>query len=93
MIKERKVPMRQCVGCREMKAKAELVRVVKPKEGEISLDFVGKLPGRGAYVCKEAACIEKARKAKALERAFSCAVSSEVYEELAKKLAEENDGK
>ncbi len=93
MIKERKVPMRQCVGCREMKAKAELVRVVKPKEGEISLDFVGKLPGRGAYVCKSAVCIEKARKAKALERAFSCPVSSEVYDGLAKKLAEENDGK
>lgn len=93
MIKQRKVPMRQCVGCREMKAKAELVRVVKPKEGEISLDFVGKLPGRGAYVCKATACIEKARKAKALERAFSCAVSSEVYDGLAKKLAEENNGK
>ncbi len=93
MIKERKVPMRQCVGCREMKAKAELVRVVKPKEGEISLDFVGKLPGRGAYVCKSTACIEKARKAKALERAFSCAVSSEVYDGLAERLAEENNGK
>lgn len=93
MIKERKVPMRQCVGCREMKAKAELVRVVKPKEGEISLDFTGKLPGRGAYVCKDAACIEKARKAKALERAFSYPVSSGVYDGLAKKLAEESDGK
>ncbi|MBQ2742055.1 MAG: YlxR family protein [Oscillospiraceae bacterium] len=93
MIKQKKVPMRQCVGCREMKAKAELVRVVKPKEGEISLDFAGKLPGRGAYVCKSAACIEKARKAKALERAFSCPVSAEVYDGLAKKLAEENDGK
>lgn len=85
--------MRQCVGCREMKAKAELVRVVKPKEGEISLDFVGKLPGRGAYVCKSVSCIEKARKAKAFERAFSCVVSSEVYQELAKKLTEENNGK
>lgn len=93
MIKERKVPMRQCVGCREMKAKAELARVVKPKEGEISLDFVGKLPGRGAYICKSTACIEKAKKAKALERALSCVVSSEVYDGLLKKLAEENDGK
>ncbi|MBQ8004274.1 MAG: YlxR family protein [Oscillospiraceae bacterium] len=92
-MKEKKIPMRQCVGCREMKAKAELVRVVKSKEGDISLDFVGKLPGRGAYVCKSTGCLEKAKKAKALERAFSCAVSSEVDEALANKLAEENDGK
>ncbi len=93
MIKEKKIPMRQCVGCREMKTKSELVRVVKPKEGEISLDFVGKLPGRGAYVCKSAVCLERAKKSRALERAFSCSVSSEVYDELSKKLAEENDGK
>lgn len=92
MIKERKIPMRQCVGCREMRPKNELIRAVKPKEGEISLDFTGKLPGRGAYLCKNCDCLSRAKKSRALERAFSCAISSEVYEELSKKLSEETNG-
>lgn len=92
MVKEKKIPMRQCVGCREMCPKKELIRAVKSKEGEISLDFVGKLPGRGAYICKSAQCLARARKSKALERAFSCNISPEVYATLEKKLAEETDG-
>ena len=63
---QKKIPMRQCVGCREMRPKRELVRVVKSPEGAITLDFKGKAPGRGAYVCPNADCLKKARKSKAL---------------------------
>lgn len=78
----KKIPMRQCVGCREMKEKRALIRVVKSPEGEISLDFRGKKPGRGAYLCPDPACLARARKSKALERAFSTALAGEVYEAL-----------
>ena len=70
MQKPRKIPQRQCLGCREMKNKKDLIRVVRSPEGEISLDFKGKKPGRGAYVCPDAGCLAKARKSRALERAF-----------------------
>ncbi len=79
---QKKIPMRQCLGCREMKPKKELIRVVKSPEGEISLDFRGKANGRGAYVCPNADCLKKAVKAKALERAFSCQIPQEVYDAL-----------
>lgn len=75
----KKIPMRQCVGCREMKPKRELTRVVRSPEGEISLDFKGKKPGRGAYVCPDPACLARARKSRALERAFEVAIPPEVY--------------
>lgn len=78
----KKIPMRQCVGCREMKEKRELIRVVKSPEGEISLDFKGKKPGRGAYLCPNSECLKRARKARALERAFETALPPEVYEAL-----------
>ena len=78
----KKIPMRQCVGCREMKEKRALIRVVKSPDGEISLDFRGKKPGRGAYLCPDPACLARARKSKALERAFSTALPGEVYEAL-----------
>ena len=78
----KKIPMRQCVGCREMKPKKELIRVVRAPEGAVSLDFRGKLPGRGAYVCPDPACLAKARKAKALERAFDTALPAQVHEAL-----------
>lgn len=78
----KKIPMRQCVGCREMKEKRELIRVVKSPEGEISLDFKGKKPGRGAYVCPDSDCLKRARKARALERAFETAMPAEVYDAL-----------
>lgn len=86
--------MRQCVGCREMKPKKELIRVVRSPEGEVSLDFKGKKPGRGAYVCPDPECLKKARKSKALERAFSAALPPEVYEALEgqMKTGEEQDG-
>ena len=77
-----KIPMRQCLGCREMKPKRELIRVVRSPEGEISLDFKGKAPGRGAYICPAPACLKQAIKAKALERAFSTQIPESVYEKL-----------
>ena len=79
---EKKIPMRQCLGCREMKPKKELIRVVGSPEGEISLDFKGKASGRGAYVCPDPRCLKKAIKARALERAFSAQIPQEIYERL-----------
>ena len=79
---QKKIPMRQCLGCREMKPKKELIRVVRSPEGEISLDFKGKKPGRGAYLCPCMDCMTKVKKARALERAFSAQVPAEVYETL-----------
>ena len=81
-MQQRKVPMRQCVGCREMKPKRELIRVVRSPEGEIALDFKGKANGRGAYVCPDAACLQKAIKGRALEKAFSMQIPAEIYEKL-----------
>ena len=72
--------MRQCLGCREMKPKPELIRVVRSPQGELPLDFRGKKPGRGAYVCPDADCLKKARKSRALERAFETAIPPEVYD-------------
>ena len=80
MQKPRKIPQRQCLGCREMKNKKDLIRAVRSPEGEISLDFKGKKPGRGAYVCPDADCLKKARKSRALERAFETAIPPEVYD-------------
>ena len=91
--KIKKIPQRQCLGCREMKDKKELIRVVRSPEGEISLDFKGKKPGRGAYVCPAEECLKKARKSRALERAFSAQIPVEVYEELERPMGEgDNDG-
>ena len=75
----KKIPMRQCVGCREMKPKKELIRVVRSPEGQVSLDFKGKLPGRGAYLCPDPACLARAKKSRALERAFSAQLPDEVW--------------
>ncbi len=81
-MQQKKIPMRQCVGCREMKPKKELIRVVKSPEGAISLDFRGKAPGRGAYLCPDAACLKRATKAKALNRAFETEIPQEIYDQL-----------
>ena len=78
----KKIPMRHCVGCREMTAKKELVRVVRSPEGEISLDFRGKAPGRGAYVCPQTECLKRAIKSKALERGLDCQIPQEIYDQL-----------
>ena len=86
---ERKIPLRKCVGCGEMKDKRTLVRIVRNKEGEISLDFVGKKPGRGAYICRSVECLNKAEKAKRLERAFSTRIEPEIYAALREAIADE----
>lgn len=83
----RRVPMRKCTGCNEMKPKKELVRVVRSPEGEVSLDLTGKKPGRGAYVCRDAACLAKARKAKRFERAFECTIPDAVYDAMEEALS------
>jgi uncharacterized protein len=97
-MKQRKIPLRQCSGCGEMKPKKELVRVVRAPEktdengnasgGEISLDLTGKKPGRGAYVCHNLECLKKARKARKFERAFSCKIPDEVYDTMEAEIAE-----
>ena len=87
MQKPKKIPQRQCLGCREMKEKRALIRVVRSPEGEVSLDFRGKKPGRGAYVCPNAECLKKARKSRAIERAFSVAIPPEVYDALEQEMA------
>lgn len=86
-VTPRKIPMRMCVGCGEMKPKKTLVRVVKDKEGNVSMDLTGKKAGRGAYVCPDSNCLEKAQKSNRLERAFSQRISDEVYEILKKEIA------
>ncbi len=80
--------MRQCVGCREMKPKRELIRVVRSPEGEVSLDFRGKMPGRGAYVCPNPACLARAKKTRALERAFGAPLPDEIFAALAEQMKE-----
>ena len=89
MQKVRKIPQRQCVGCREMFPKKELMRVVKSPENVISFDRVGKVPGRGAYICRRVECLNKAMKIKALERQLECRIDQTVFEQLAGELAEE----
>ena len=84
----KKIPMRQCTGCREMKEKRSLIRVVRSPEGAITLDSRGKSPGRGAYLCPDPACLAKARKSRALERALDTAIPPEIYDALAARLQE-----
>ena len=91
MPKVKKIPQRQCVGCREMKDKKALIRVVKSPENEISLDFVGKKPGRGAYVCRDVECLKRARKSRALERAFDTAIPAEVYDAMEREMGGADD--
>ena len=98
-MKKKKIPLRKCSGCGEMKPKQELVRVVRApsvtdeegvvlQQGEISLDLTGKKAGRGAYVCKNLECLQLARKARRFERAFSCRIPDELYDQLEKELTE-----
>lgn len=88
-MKPKKIPMRMCLGCGEMKPKKELIRAVKSPEGEISLDFTGKKSGRGAYICRSSECFDKARKARRFEKSFSCRIDESVYEVMANELADE----
>lgn len=87
--KPRKVPMRMCVGCREMKPKMELLRVVKPQDGDAHIDRTGRSPGRGAYVCGQVECLRKARKSRALERALDARIDEDVFAQLEAQMAPE----
>ena len=87
-VKPRKIPMRMCVGCREMKPKACLLRVVKPQEGDAHIDRVGKAPGRGAYVCGSIECLRKAQKTRALERALETKIEDNVFLQLESQISQ-----
>lgn len=84
----RKIPLRQCTGCGEMKSKKEMIRVIKTSEGTISLDTTGKKNGRGAYICNSLECLRKARNSKGLERSLKTAIPKEVYDQLESELSE-----
>ena len=88
MAAVKKIPLRKCTGCSEMKPKKELVRVIKTVDEQILLDLTGRMNGRGAYVCREEECLKKAIKTKAIERSLGVSVSEEVYEQLKKELGE-----
>ena len=85
-MQNKKIPLRKCTGCGEMKPKKELVRVVKTPEGETALDPTGKMNGRGAYLCKDPQCLRKAQKSKRIEKALSCTVPDEIYNKLEQEL-------
>jgi predicted RNA-binding protein YlxR (DUF448 family) len=86
-VKVRKIPMRMCSGCGESKPKAELVRVVRSPQGEIGIDLTGKKPGRGAYVCRCAECLKKARKSKRIDRSLETSIPAAVYDALEEEMA------
>lgn len=89
---QKRIPQRQCMGCRERKAKRDMIRVVRGTDGTVSLDFSGKLNGRGAYICPDPACLQKARKAKSLERSLEVPIPEEVYERLAREMEGAKNG-
>ena len=81
-MKAKKIPVRMCVACREMKPKKEMLRAVRPKEGDVFIDLTGKAAGRGAYVCNDPACIRKLKKGRLLNKIFSAEIPAEVYEKI-----------
>lgn len=83
---QKKIPMRQCMGCRERLPKREMIRVVRRTDGVVQLDFSGKLGGRGAYICPKSDCLKKARKTKALDRSLETSIPEEVYDRLEKEM-------
>ena len=91
-MQQKKIPQRQCMGCRERKTKREMIRVVRGTEGTVSLDFGGKMNGRGAYICPNPDCLKKAQRSKALERSLEVEIPAEVYERLTKEIEVESHG-
>ena len=89
---QKKIPQRQCMGCRERKAKKDMLRVVRGTDGTVSLDFGGKLNGRGAYICPDPSCLQKAQKSKALERSLETQIPEEVYLRLMKEMGANSNG-
>ena len=91
-MQTKRIPLRKCTGCGEMKPKKELVRVVKGPDGDISLDLTGKKAGRGAYVCPDLLCLQAARKARRLEKEFSCRIPEQVYTQMEEELSTHDVG-
>ena len=89
---QKKIPQRQCMGCRERKAKRELIRVVRAPEGTVNLDFGGKMNGRGAYICPQMECLKKALKSKALDRSLEVTIPQDVYDRLEKEMEAGGNG-
>ena len=89
---QKKIPQRQCMGCRERKPKREMIRVVRGTDGVVSLDFGGKMNGRGAYICPDMECLKKAIRSKALDRSLEVTIPEEVYERLSKEMEETDNG-
>ena len=89
---QKKIPQRQCMGCRERADKRDLIRVVRTPEGQVQLDFSGKLGGRGAYICPKADCLKKAQKTRALERSLEVPIPEEVYGRLSREIEENTHG-
>ena len=87
---QKKIPQRQCMGCRERKAKREMIRVVRGVDGTVSLDFGGKMSGRGAYVCPDLNCLKKALRSKALDRALEVTIPEEIYQRLEREMESAN---
>ena len=88
---QKKIPQRQCMGCRERKAKRELIRVVRTPEGEVNLDFGGKMNGRGAYICPQSECLKKAIRSKALDRSLEVTIPEDVYARLQKEMEDAHE--
>ena len=89
---QKKIHQRQCMGCRERKPKRDMIRIVRTPEGVVSLDFGGKMNGRGAYICPNAECLKKVQKSKALERSLEIPIPDEVFDRLAKEMEAGNNG-
>jgi len=90
LAKKKQPPVRMCIGCNEHKLKKELIRIVRNKSGEVSIDFTGKKQGRGTYICKDSSCFEKAYKQKKIQRVFEMEISSELFGELKNEVENEN---
>ena len=88
---QKKIPQRQCMGCRERKAKRELIRIVRTPEGDVKLDFSGKMNGRGAYICPQSDCLKKAIRSKALDRSLEVTIPEDVYARLQKEMEDAHE--
>ena len=89
--KVKKIPMRQCLGCNSHKPKKEMIRVVRLPDGGVTLDLVGKVSGRGAYICPELDCFKKARRSKRIEHTLECEIPEEVYDDMERRIREDGD--
>ncbi len=89
--KVKKIPQRQCLGCNEHRPKKELIRVVKRPDGSVELDLVGKVSGRGAYICRDVKCFRRARKSRRIEHSLECAISEELYDAMEREIEGESD--